>query len=412
MQKPDANFLAQCLMCNAKILQYMDQTWLTLPVLQALVRELILAKTNRFYLIFNLISSFPQEVRDSLPIPELRKICQYDITVITKFPKAPYDLFLIYASQEEYAGYEEIPVQYRTEDLFLALFTRCPQNGTLPAEAFTDYIVDKAIEKNPKCIDYIPTKFLTHDRLTKAFNKKPDLNLSSEKNIPETCWDQALADLVTATGDNIYCIPDKYITRDMCIRAINFGQEIQFLPRRFRDEDMYVEYLAQSYRPINMDRGLPTSIFKPSLLLKLAKKDAEINKSCWGVKNYVASTSVPPPLWIKVLKICPYALKHLPKEDQTPEIVKTFFETAPVQLIDELYTFINLGRITKDLVPLLIGTKVKVFQDLITRKMTSKPRPRKDKEPEPEKVSKASSESVTVNMTDSDYLKFTKKYGQ
>ena len=175
-------------MCNAKILQYMDQTWLTLPVLQALVRELILAKTNRFYLIFNLISSFPQEVRDSLPIPELRKICQYDITVITKFPKAPYDLFLIYASQEEYAGYEEIPVQYRTEDLFLALFTRCPQNGTLPAEAFTDYIVDKAIEKNPKCIDYIPTKFLTHDRLTKAFNKKPDLNLSSEKNIPETCW--------------------------------------------------------------------------------------------------------------------------------------------------------------------------------------------------------------------------------
>jgi hypothetical protein len=406
MQKPDDEFLARCLMCN--VLQYIDPTWLTLPVLQALIQRIISAFSMDFINFFHLIYNFSQEVRDSLPEPILRELCKHDCSIIKKFPKGPYDLFLNYASRGNHVDYDDVPVQYRTEDLFLAVFTHDPDNSSLPREAFTDNIVDKAIEKDPGCINFIPAEFLTHDRLTNAFNKKPELSLFNLHEIPEICWDQTLADLATATGDNINCIPDKYITRDMCIRAINFGSDISSIPKRLRDTDVYIEYLTQSYRPVTLGRYLPISIYKPSLLLKLAKKDAQV-KNGWGIKNYMTVAQVPSHLWVKVLKICPDALKHIPKKDQTPAIIKTFFERAPIELIDELNWCINLGRITKDLVPLLVGTKVKVFQDIITRKMAPKPKSQHRENKEPEKVPKATLETVIVNLSNSEYLNFTER---
>ena len=90
LEKPDSEFIAKCMMCNAKVLQYMDPDWLTLPVLQALIPMLIESKYERYYLI----ADFSQEVLDNLPEPELRAMCQADADTVIKFPKAPYDLFL------------------------------------------------------------------------------------------------------------------------------------------------------------------------------------------------------------------------------------------------------------------------------------------------------------------------------
>ena len=420
LEKPAPEFIAKCIICNPKTIQYIDPDWLTLPVLQSLIPKIIEAKYERFYLI----ASFSQEVRDSLPEPELRTLCQENANAVQNFPKAPYGLFLNHAKRSEHIDLKEIPSQHWTEDLICTIFTRHPHNNSLPKDCFTDSIVDKALEKNVECINHTPKKFLTNPRLTKVFTKKPDLELEvnefecTSRKLQDCidCWDQPLDDLATARGMNMGYIPNKFITKDMCKRAV-LDSGLKYIPFQFQDEDVVAIHMCASNVAWMDQDPIPLKLLKPSFLLKLAKMDEESDRTtCFGVKSYSHLKEITPDQWLKVLKICPKAIQRISKEKQTPVIINTFLEKAPIEIIDKMHPFINLARITKNQVPFLVGSTIKLFQDIVTRKMAPKPRAQKHNEEELKVLKESpkvfSEDTVAVDLTDSDYLTLTKKYGQ
>jgi len=415
LEKPAPEFIAKCIIYNPKTMQYINPDWLTLPVLQALIPKIISVRwCERYYLI----AEFSQEVRDSLPEPELRKLCLENPKSVTEFPKASYDLFLFHAKRNEYVNLQEIPTQYWTEELILAIFIKNPYNNSLLENLFTDNIVDKALEKNAESINRVPKKYLTNNRLTKAFTKEPDLELDVDRFAVRMqdcidCWDQPLADMATARGLNMGYIPYKFITKDMCKRAV-LNSGLERIPPPFRDEDVVAIYMCSS--AIITEKFIPLNFLKPSFLLKLAKMDQESDKVCFGIKHYYFLKEITADQMLEVLKICPKAIQCISKENQTSAIVNTFLETAPIEVIDKMHPFINLARITKDQVPFLVGSTIKLFQDIVTRKMAPKPRAQKHNEEELKVLKESpkvfSEDTVAVDLTDSDYLTLTKKYGQ
>jgi hypothetical protein len=406
LQKPDDKYLARCLNANARVVGFTDTSWLTLPVLQ----ELLSLFLKSSYASWGILDSFPRPVLDSLPLKDLRKLCDKHESLVLKFPNAPYDLFLKYVTREHSnPDFKEIPEQHRTEELLAELFANNYSSGGIPDESFTDRIVDVALDKKPSCINYIPIKFLTRDRLTKAFQKEPSLGLSRDDIPPET-WNQELADLATADGNNISRIPNAFITKPMCLRSVS-GYGIQDIPTEHIDEDVVL--IAMTSRDLrNYKQYIPSKYLKSSFLLKLAQADAQSeNKECFGVSNYRIIKQVQPD-WVTVLKVCPKALRLIEKSDQTDEIIKAFFENASITVIDSLKNHINLNRLKKEYTPYLIGTEQKVFQDIITRKMVKKPRKDLSKEIQTVASPQASESSVGVDLTDAEYLDIIKKFGQ
>ena len=279
--------------------------------------------------------------------------------------------------------------------------------------------MDKAIEKNVECINRVPEKFITNARLTKVFSKEPNFELAiGDFSKKLDCWDQPLADLATARGLNMGYIPDKFITKDMCKKTV-LKSGLNHIPLQFRDEDIIAIFMCSfsTTHMISKPSEIPLKLLKPSFLLKLAKMDEESKNSlCFGVKNYSYFRGISPDQWLEVLKICPKAIQCIPKDMQSSAIVNTFLESAPIEVVDKMHPFINLARITKDQIPFLVGTTVKLFQDIITRKMAPKPRSQKY-EAEELKTLKASpkvisEDTVAVDLADSEYLALTKKYGQ
>ena len=235
LQKPDDKYLARCLAANERVVEYTDKSWLTLHVLQ----ELISLFFSSRYAPYGILDSFPVSVLDSLPEKNLRKLCGGCERAVLKFPNAPYDMFLAYVKREfSYPEYAEIPEQHRTEELLAELFTNRNGAGGIPDEAFTDKIVDVSLGKKPECINHIPFKFLTRERLIRAFQKESSLELVRE-DIPQDIWNQELADLATATGENLRYIPETLITKEMYLRAVaKSNTNLRYIPARRIDEDV------------------------------------------------------------------------------------------------------------------------------------------------------------------------------
>jgi hypothetical protein len=162
---------------------------------------------------------------------------------------------------------------------------------------------------------------------------------------------------------------------------------------------------------------IPKKYLTESFLLKLAERDVQ-NKSnsCFGISNYWQIKEIKDGQWIKILKICSKALRLIEKNKQTDAMINTFFENASVEVIDHLAQYINLSRIKKEHVPYMIGTTVSLFQDIITRKMTKKPKRNLSKEvqewqiPVKNQAAVPTSDLVGIDLTDSEYLDLIKKF--
>ena len=407
LQKPDDRFIARCLWANKRVFDYIDASWITLPVLQA---YLSLVKNSYFYEL----SRFPLSLRAQLPEADIRKACEKQDGAVVYFPTAPYDLYLKFAQiPHHYVGLDSIPEQYHTEEMICTLFSIHPNHGNWSDyQGFTNAIVDRSLEMNPDCINFIPQEYVTTARLKYVFQKDKDLQLHY---MPETAWDAELAFMAT-TGNarNLRHIPAQFVTKEICLRAIlNNPEDIADVPTKLIDE--YLALTAMSSGAMtNTVKYIPPKYMTTALLMKLAERDN--NKSynaltCFGIQNYLLCKEVSSEEWVAVLKICPRALGHIAKEKQSDEMISVFFQSASLELIDFLHNKINLARIKKEHAPFLIGSKQKLFQDLVTRKLAPPERKPKGKvESVPVLQGKSTGDLVSLNLTDAEYRDLAERF--
>lgn len=417
LQKPDDKFIARSLYCNSRVFQYVDVSWLTLPVLIEFVK---LIQTSTYY-SHGVLTNFNTSVLNGLPEKDLRELCKAHRSLITYFSNAPYnllDLYVEYIRDGDWVDLKDVPERYRTEDMLTELFARRPGNNTIPEESFTDTIVDNSLDISAECINHIPDKFVTRDRLRRAFEKNPNLELI-ERSMPIGVWDQPLAEMATEEATNIEYIPDAYVTKDMCLKVVAKSFSVfRNIPDRYKDADTLLLAMT-SGDMCNRKEDIPLKLLTPTFLIRLAEKDAKNPDMhhTYGIKNYLTVKKIEPEQWLKVLKVCPQSLRHIAKEDQTNAYIDVFFESAPLDIIDRLHQCVNLARIKKEHSPYLVGSTIKLFQDIVVRKMAAKPK--KNYSKEAKAVEKKELKAVTtfqdtvgLELTDSEYLSITKKFGQ
>ena len=409
LSNPSPRFLAKCLVKNCEVADYMESSLFSLELLEIYAEELInhVGEYRRQNDQAQGILKFPSDTRVSLSPDKVEKLVHKYPYTIDYLPSASYQLWLEHTEEKKFE-FEKIPVRHRTYEL-LGLFYS--ESYELPDGYLNDTVVDIALDKNPDVILHLTKQFKTADRFKRAFKAKSEISVD-ERDIPRNSkfWDQELANLAYKYQWNIRCIPSKFITKQMCLEVLsNIAALIEYIPKRYIDEDTVL--VAMSSGILTGSAVIPESLLTEELLIKLAELDAQSGsghgiQSFYRLKGWTTSWNTQiEELWVKVLKIYPRGLTFIDKNSQSDAIITAFLENAPIELVDDLVSYINLRKLKKEHVPFLIGSKDQTILDLITTKLTTKSK----KERNTEAIVKIQENvkeqpCVQVDMTDSEFL--------
>jgi len=333
-----------------------------------------MALLNKEHLYGVKLEGIPQSVRDVLPIPFLKKFMKKWSDSAPYFPNMPYGCWLA-AVENGFNDFNKIPDSALTEELVLAAVKHAVSNSykstfEVPEKVWTEGLCDKAIGIYPEMFNQIPMRMRTKHALGLALNHPNSSVFIAETEIPDESWDEGLAlKAVQVEFNNIKAVPRKLVTKEMCLIAARKGLGISQLP--VKDFDVYSACLAHGdFRyGDDINKKIP-HLNDPKFQMAVCKengaKGLENLKELGGV--------IKESTWVEMLKENPSVLRAVEKTTQTDEMIDAFFSSASTEIIDNLANCINLSKIHKEHVPMLIGCENDTLKVLINRKMKGPPK--------------------------------------
>lgn len=131
----------------------------------------------------------------------------------------------------------EVPEEFRTEEICrIALQNRGEALAFVPKELKTKEMCMIAFENSAWAIRYFPKEFLTEEIFREAVKKgntrniiREDVDPEDEEEIDDEEYDDDY------DGDVIQFIPEKYLTEEMCLTAVQRkGKALEFVPKKFK----------------------------------------------------------------------------------------------------------------------------------------------------------------------------------
>lgn len=405
------DLLFKCIKRNTYCATYLEDKLKTSSLLSHLLKEQVKP-------FISFISSFPQEIRDTIP-DELLKT---HLTAIRYFPKASYDTWLEAAKCSLHESkpnciecLEDVPEQYRTKELLAYIFgTRGSTIGRTPCGGMVESDWNKLLDEeliglilklDPNKMTEIPERFYTRERLKRYFYDR-SVSYYPLLNIKEDLWDEELILLaIKRNPDYIYKIHPKLITEAMWASIVDYrGSNIEKVPNKYLNQDMIIN----SFKDINdfwYNFTIPKRLKSKAFLIKVAELDKADEENNYNLKRLSCYSLENEADRITAIKVCPKALSLVAKENQTEKIINTFFLNTDIETLDNVAKHICLNRIKKEHIPFMLGTQNKLLQNIIHKKSIKQTRAII-----PETVLPKGETCYTVNLNNSEYKALKRKY--
>ena len=359
---------------NFKIFNYMTSeqkaTLLTKKSLRYLLKKVKKQKWchDAFFLYF------PDEIKNEIG-PSIK-----DTEYVKYFPTAPYKLWKEFISgNTRYIDFNSIPENYRDREMRLTFLI----HHDLDIVALSEDLIEDLIRAKPEIINKLPELYLTKDRLELALNSATEpLGLNNEFKEYDL-WDEALVYKAVKAGEPLRAIPEKFITRDVCLEAVkkNGACNLSEVPKKFIDKELLCAGLVKEYG--NDPDMIPYSFMGKSFLIQLAEAEQATNPDgkLPRIRAYLKRAKdkdgfnpkyFSEKWWPEVIKACPKTITLLEKTDQTDEVIKVFLTSAPIETIDRLADTLNLGKLKKpEYVGFYTGTTSPLIQSILSQLLNS-----------------------------------------
>lgn len=177
----------------------------------------------------------PQECMTEAGVCEMLDIYPYSLRYVPErlVTKALCD----YAVSKSGNNLLHVPEQYRDKEMYeSAVRTAGSSLKWIPAEFITAAMCQDAVNEDECAVQHVPEKYLTKELCRAAIEKdeRAIYYIPKEKRDLDLCQLAMRKDPKTVTG-----VPDKFLTEEMFLRAVEHGLELQRIPYRFRSENIY-----------------------------------------------------------------------------------------------------------------------------------------------------------------------------
>lgn len=391
----------------------------SVKVVKAYMKQVGDDSYNSYYNSFD-YQKIPHSVLDKLSLTERKILIKagsgYDPTYIRSFPNKSFEEWK-HAVKHGF-HIKEVPEQYYTEvTLYEALAEHIKDNtgiihDNIPEKfwenAQADQHITDLIRIVPHFIKVIPPKRITKDHLIAAF-QSGEINLGDEeeyRQIPSNSWDKGVVALaLNKKPKNIGIIPPSLLTETDAINVAKASVHMSQIPEQVLTRKVKIHIAANhttsydSVGPFNSrnDADDFPELLDIDFLCDVAKEDdGKAVKNIWKF--------VKPEYRIRVLETSPYFIEFIPKKEQTDKMIDILLDNATSEDLDNLDTFINLGKIKKHHAPLFIGCESNLLLTTVEKKFKGAQRKMSDEEAKALKTNKTAF-SVEINVAPVDFAK-------
>ena len=123
---------------------------------------------------------------------------------------------------------------------------------------------EKAVDKDPRNLKYVPHSHISHEMCVKAIDRYPK-NL---RYVPDKFKTQNMCDkAVDEYPYNLRYVPDCFITQEMCVKAFNvnpYNYNFEYIPDRLKTQEMCSDVYDNCSCPITDD--IPDWFITPEMI--------------------------------------------------------------------------------------------------------------------------------------------------
>ena len=125
-------------------------------------------------------------------------------------------------------------------------------------------VCEKAVDKDPRNLKYVPYSHISHEMRVKAIDRYPK-NL---RYVPDKFKTQNMCDkAVDEYPYNLRYVPDCFITQEMCVKAFNvnpYNYNFEYIPDRLKTQEMCSDVYDNCSCPITDD--IPDWFITPEMI--------------------------------------------------------------------------------------------------------------------------------------------------
>jgi len=382
---PTEEILLTILEKNVVAYKFFKDEWKTRAINDAFFKEITSWKVR--------------EIVECLPEDYRRSISNEQLEYTTK---SGLDQYFFYTTEDHWEirarisyslQFNDIPGQFRTPRVIRSFLIH-PKRSQESREKAWPYLTPEiipqiALEGGWR---YLPKKVLTSELLLLIVKEKGAPSIST---YPEHLFTQEIVDiLINLDICYVSDIPERFRTRELMVKYLEAGHSLTSLPACLAKDKELLALGSGSYL-----RGWSGQQYL-EYVRKLAQKDKDFVYDCFtkGFKvtevHKNLQVELSPDLALKIVTVRPGVIKVIPKPDQTTAIVESFLKNADADTIKGHWEHLNLIRITKELVPMLLGIDEARIQAFVARKMTVSERQKYSKE-----IPVVTENDVLVDMT-------------
>ena len=315
------------------------------------------------------------DVLETLSVKLAEKFINNDPYGIKYFPQVSKELWLEVSKRPGFnIEFKNIPEKYLCEELLINIIRDCFKDfiSDIPEKFWTDTLIKKALDTNGSYINKIKESVITREWVMYAFTTSAakSRNIYAVK-IPAKLWGREVAE-VAARVVSLDAIPYRLRSKSVCLTSIYANQLFQIqrsIPKELlTDRDIQIAFIIKNK-------------YDPDVIPNIKESAFQIEALQVAVNRYKENPIDPTTLiehmqefiteWIPILKLWPEAIAYIPKTDQTSEHILTALQNrAEEHDLNVIARSLNLTKITREMVPMLLNVEVAEIKDFIERKLS------------------------------------------
>jgi hypothetical protein len=391
---PTEEFLVECVTKSFSCMEYIPKDKQTEKVITAYLK----ANTTGYQACTYLNNN--RDIAAKLPLSVAKKFITIRPNNIEYFPQATREMWVEAAKNELSTDFGNIPEAVLCEELIAALIEN-KQNWDIcqeiPERFWTESLIKTALDvpnDGPENINKFPKSILTKKWVMYALNTGE----VSDLEIPDALWDEELVQRAAdRTGlDNI---PERFRSKEVCLKSIYARMyDTEAIPANvWKDKDIQMAFVNMAKDASSEVPALKNPKFQiDALQMALDHLGKEVVKD--DVERLISNIKECVQDWVPILKLWPEAIKYIDKPNQTTGQIQMALQSRTERDDLELIAkSINLGKVTRDMVPLLLNVEDADVRDFVTRKLAP-----------PRKAGEADVNEVIVNVTPQEFNQMNK----
>ena len=316
-----------------------------------------------------------KETWEQIPLDLRLEVTKDEPRLAKRIPGLPYELWkdLVSANhglrRSSIQHVNDIPEEHRTEELILLALKESPKFiSEVPESMLTQEFLYKASDVNPQVLSSIPDNFITKELTEKCLRKGARL----KKALPISYWDSDMVAAALNNPRNINWIPPELMEikrlpwGTMWDLYVHNGGSVKSVPEHHRSQKMILDYIRNIHKESSLvkDADYEPSRIAPITIesetqIKAVKEMGEKALNILISDTFGGVDSISSETWDKIIGMFPRAIRYMPEEMQTPEMIERALSACNGEKdFNRLISKINTKRIDKRHVPFLMGTDI------------------------------------------------------